>query len=77
MTVTHSPERAMGAAARRLIEGPTCYIDGGWETGAGDQVLTSVNPTTTATIRGRPGRAGGARRAAGVRRRTLAQGDAT
>jgi len=75
MTVMRSPEREMGAAARRLIEGPTCYIDGGWETGAGDQVLTSVNPTTTATIRDIPvASVGQAERAVLAARRAFDEG---
>ena len=44
----------MGPAARALIDGPTNYIDGKWEDGAGSEQLHSLNPTTTEPIRDVP-----------------------
>jgi aldehyde dehydrogenase (NAD+)/betaine-aldehyde dehydrogenase len=65
----------MGASARALIDGPTCYIDGAWEIGQGDQQLTSVNPTTTAAIRDMPvASVGQAERAVLAARRAFDEG---
>ncbi len=44
----------MGPAARALIDGPTNYIDGKWEDGAGSEQLHSLDPTTTEPIRDVP-----------------------
>ncbi len=51
MTLTHSSERQMGTGARALIEGATNFIDGVWKEGRGETRITSLNPTTTETIR--------------------------
>ncbi len=51
MTATAAPDRKIGPSASALITGPTNYIDGRWVDGAGDSVLTSLNPATTETIR--------------------------
>lgn len=52
--MTSTVERQLGPAARALIDGPTNYIDGAWEDGRGTEVLHSVNPTTTESIRDVP-----------------------
>jgi aldehyde dehydrogenase (NAD+) len=51
MTVTQHSGRPLSVAARELIEGPTCWIDGKWEQGGSGEPLRSVNPSTTELIR--------------------------
>jgi aldehyde dehydrogenase (NAD+) len=50
MTISQD-SRQLSAAAHRLIDGPTCWIDGAWEDGQGTSVLTAVNPSTAQPIR--------------------------
>jgi aldehyde dehydrogenase (NAD+) len=54
MTIAQSPDRKMSASARSMIGGPTNYINGRWEDGEGTQLLRSVNPSTTDSIRDIP-----------------------
>jgi aldehyde dehydrogenase (NAD+) len=75
MTLTQDSGRQMGTAARGLIDGPTCWINGVWEDGDSGQLLKSVNPSTTELIRDVPvGSVAQAERAVQAARRAFDDG---